>query len=160
MNMRLYMVVAGALTSLALLACSSDTSDTGVTGGAGTAGSGNQGGSGNTGNEGGAGAMGGAGTGGTGGAAGCRVCAVYFTDAISDMTLMPDGDPLCEPESAALWKALLDCGCGACTADCSAMACEGGMAADDTKCGDCLSATFTGDGACTMEAGECSNDAG
>ena len=156
MKLRLYAMVLAA-SALALGACSSEED------GEGTGGSGNEGGgTGNTGGD--TGATGGMGTGGdgatggngTGGAGDCRSCAEYFTDASEQMSLEPDGPPLCEG-SDEIWGTLLSCACEGCLDVCSADACEGGTGNDPDACSTCLPMQITS--TCSAEAGECANDA-
>ena len=152
MNMRLYMVFAGALTSLALVACSSDT-DTGNTGGAGTAGAG-VGGTGNTGNEGGAGTGGtgnvGGGTGGGGGAA-CQTCGEFITSMDTMATI-------CEA-SAMFYDDFIKCvcmECGAAMGDDCYDSCTDPTVAPSAACTTCAQGTATD--ACKTEFDACAND--
>ena len=160
MNMRLYTVVLGVVSvaSLGLAACSSD--DTGG-GGAGTGGSStttqSTGGT-STVSTGGSSSTGGtASTGGAGGGGACRTCAEYLTDASTQMSLEPTGDPLCAG-SDEIWAALLTCACDQCLADCPAEACPGGTGTDPDVCGTCLGGQIGGT-ACGDETTACVNDA-
>ena len=154
MNMRLYTVVLGAISALALAsaACSSDDTGGGGTGGgtgasSATAGQGPGGGPGSGGSTG--------ATGGTGGTAACFGCAAYLTECVvSD----PPGEGCDAPTycegSEALFDALAMCVCTECATEC-VNTCMG-MPGDGAECGTCQM-TATGD-ACKPAFDECSND--